>query len=62
MHADINWGSSSQAHVYRKALSQTQELNRVSDHVKNYRYNTLTIHCMRTVTSYPLSAGDIVSC
>ena len=35
--ADINWGSSTQAHVYRNALQNTMKLVRVTEHVKNFR-------------------------
>ena len=35
--SDINWGSSTQAHVYRNALQNTQKLIRVTEHVKNFR-------------------------
>jgi len=40
---DINWGSSTQAHVYRNALIHTQKLVMVVEHVKNYRYFTTYI-------------------
>lgn len=36
-YLDINWGSSTQAHVYRNALQHTQKLILVLEHVKNYR-------------------------
>lgn len=35
--SDINWGSSTQAHVYRNALIHSQKLVTVVEHVKNYR-------------------------
>lgn len=34
---DINWGSSTQAHVYKNALNSTLKLVSVSEHIKNYR-------------------------
>lgn len=34
---DVNWGSSTQAQIYKNALSATQQLNSIEDHVKNYR-------------------------
>ena len=34
---DINWGSSTQAHVYKNALQSTLKLVSVMDHIKNYR-------------------------
>ncbi|KAK9507128.1 hypothetical protein O3M35_008934 [Rhynocoris fuscipes] len=33
---DVNWGSSTQAQVYKNALVAVQQLSRVEDHVKNY--------------------------
>ena len=35
--ADVNWGSSGQAHVYRKALKFSLKLLRTEDHIKNFR-------------------------
>ena len=35
--SDINWGSSTQAHVYRSALQHTLKLVSVMDHIKNFR-------------------------
>lgn len=35
--ADINWGSSTQAHVYRSALVHSMKLMTVNEHVKNFR-------------------------
>ncbi|KAK2151035.1 hypothetical protein LSH36_378g01015 [Paralvinella palmiformis] len=40
---DINWGSSTQAHVYRNALQHTLKLSHVLDHVKNYRPQLLVL-------------------
>ncbi|GBP30320.1 Bumetanide-sensitive sodium-(potassium)-chloride cotransporter [Eumeta japonica] len=34
---DVNWGSSTQAQTYKTALSGVYHLNRVTEHVKNYR-------------------------
>ncbi|KAG8318058.1 Solute carrier 12 [Homalodisca vitripennis] len=34
---DVNWGSSTQAQIYNNALASVHQLNRVEDHVKNYR-------------------------
>ncbi|CAH2048981.1 unnamed protein product, partial [Iphiclides podalirius] len=35
---DVNWGSTTQAQTYRSALSGVHQLNKVTEHVKNYRY------------------------
>jgi len=40
---DINWGSSTQAHVYRNALQSTMKLVRVTEHVKNFRYAKIAV-------------------
>ncbi|ESN92099.1 hypothetical protein HELRODRAFT_116093 [Helobdella robusta] len=40
---DINWGSSTQAHVYKDALQNTQKLVQVDEHVKNYRPQILAL-------------------
>lgn len=34
---DVNWGSSTQAHVYKNALNTTLKLVSVADHIKNFR-------------------------
>ncbi|XP_072153049.1 bumetanide-sensitive sodium-(potassium)-chloride cotransporter isoform X2 [Bemisia tabaci] len=43
---DANWGSSTQANVYKTALTSTLKLNYVSDHVKNYRPQILCLSGM----------------
>ncbi|KAL1139743.1 hypothetical protein AAG570_006721 [Ranatra chinensis] len=40
---DVNWGSSTQAQTYKNALMSVQQLNRVEDHVKNYRPQILVL-------------------
>ncbi|XP_014667356.1 PREDICTED: solute carrier family 12 member 2-like [Priapulus caudatus] len=40
---DVNWGSSTQANVYRSALIALLKLNNVEDHVKNYRPQCLVL-------------------
>jgi len=40
---EINWGSSTQAHVYTNALQQTQKLTLVLEHVKNFRPQMLVL-------------------
>ncbi|XP_063980196.1 bumetanide-sensitive sodium-(potassium)-chloride cotransporter [Diachasmimorpha longicaudata] len=34
---DVNWGSTTQAQTYNSALTAVQQLDRVEEHVKNYR-------------------------
>ena len=41
-YADVNWGSSTQAHVYKNALQHSLKLTSVVDHVKNFRLLTTT--------------------
>ena len=41
--ADVNWGSSTQAHTYKTALTSIQQLVHVEDHVKNYRPQMLVL-------------------
>ena len=36
--SDVNWGSSSQAHVYKGALQTALKLVSVEDHIKNFRW------------------------
>jgi len=43
---DINWGSSTQAQYYNSALKSVQDLNRVEEHVKNYRPQILVLSGM----------------
>ncbi|KAJ9588117.1 hypothetical protein L9F63_018508, partial [Diploptera punctata] len=40
---DVNWGSSTQAHSYSSALKAMVELNRVEEHVKNFRPQILAL-------------------
>ncbi|ELU01077.1 hypothetical protein CAPTEDRAFT_156991 [Capitella teleta] len=40
---DINWGSSTQAHVYRNALQHTLKLVSVLEHVKNFRPQVMVL-------------------
>ncbi|CAH0399333.1 unnamed protein product [Chilo suppressalis] len=40
---DVNWGSTTQAQTYKTALSAVHQLNRVSEHVKNYRPQILVL-------------------
>ncbi|XP_066994465.2 bumetanide-sensitive sodium-(potassium)-chloride cotransporter isoform X2 [Anabrus simplex] len=40
---EVNWGSSTQAHIYNSALKSTHELNRMEEHVKNYRPQILVL-------------------
>ena len=44
--ADVNWGSSTQAQIYKNALLSIQQLNNVEDHVKNYRPQILVLSGM----------------
>lgn len=36
MFIDVNWGSSTQAQIYKTALSSAHNLARTGEHVKNY--------------------------
>ncbi|KAJ4451627.1 hypothetical protein ANN_03096, partial [Periplaneta americana] len=40
---EVNWGSSAQAHSYSSALKAMLELNRVEEHVKNFRPQVLVL-------------------
>ncbi|XP_053611514.1 bumetanide-sensitive sodium-(potassium)-chloride cotransporter isoform X2 [Plodia interpunctella] len=40
---DVNWGSTTQAQSYKTALSGVHHLNRVTEHVKNYRPQILVL-------------------
>jgi len=40
---DINWGSSTQAHVYKNALQNTHKLLNINEHVKNFRPQVLVL-------------------
>jgi solute carrier family 12 sodium/potassium/chloride transporter 2 len=43
---EVNWGSSTQAQMYKNALLSVQQLNNVEDHVKNYRPQILVLSGM----------------
>ncbi len=40
---NINWGSSTQAHIFRKSLEYSMKLNITDEHVKNFRPNFLVL-------------------
>ncbi|XP_074110335.1 sodium chloride cotransporter 69 [Cotesia typhae] len=40
---DVNWGSTTQAQTYNNALNAVQQLDRVEEHVKNYRPQILVL-------------------
>ncbi|KAK9884761.1 hypothetical protein WA026_007609 [Henosepilachna vigintioctopunctata] len=40
---DVNWGSTTQAQMYKTALQSVQQLNTVEEHVKNYRPQILAL-------------------
>ncbi|XP_065313882.1 solute carrier family 12 member 1-like isoform X2 [Gordionus sp. m RMFG-2023] len=40
---DVNWGSSTQAHVYKNALTFLYKLNQTEEHVKNFRPQILAL-------------------
>lgn len=44
--ADVNWGSTTQAQMYKTALQAVQQLNSVEEHVKNYRPQILVLSGM----------------
>ncbi|XP_030752173.1 bumetanide-sensitive sodium-(potassium)-chloride cotransporter [Sitophilus oryzae] len=43
---NVNWGSTTQAQIYKNALQATQQLNTVEEHVKNYRPQILVLSGM----------------
>lgn len=43
MCAVVNWGSSTQAQIYRQALSGVQQLVHTQEHVKNYQPQILIL-------------------
>lgn len=40
---DVNWGSTTQAHTYKSALTSAYRLQQIDDHVKNYRPQVLVL-------------------
>lgn len=43
---EVNWGSTTQAQMYKNALQAVQQLNAVEEHVKNYRPQILVLSGM----------------
>lgn len=43
---DVNWGSTTQAQIYKNALQAVYQLNSVEDHVKNYRPQIMVLSGM----------------
>ncbi|KAH0951482.1 hypothetical protein HN011_002827 [Eciton burchellii] len=48
---DVNWGSTTQAQTYNNALTAVQQLDRVEEHVKNYRPQLLVLTGVPNVRS-----------
>ncbi|XP_076393216.1 sodium chloride cotransporter 69 [Megachile rotundata] len=48
---DVNWGSTTQAQTYNNALTAVQQLDRVEEHVKNYRPQLLVLTGMPSTRS-----------
>lgn len=40
---DVNWGSTTQAQIYKSALTSALRLQQIDDHVKNYRPQILVL-------------------
>ncbi len=40
---NINWGSSTQAHIFRRSLESSLKLMNIEEHVKNFRPNFLVL-------------------
>ncbi|KAL4227820.1 hypothetical protein ACF0H5_013257 [Mactra antiquata] len=51
---DVNWGSSTQAHVYRSALTTVLKLAQTEDHIKNFRPQVLVL------TGFPCNRPELV--
>lgn len=43
---EVNWGSTTQAQIYKNALQAVHQLNSVEEHVKNYRPQILVLSGM----------------
>uniref|UniRef100_A0A0C9QA88 NKCL_1 protein n=1 Tax=Fopius arisanus TaxID=64838 RepID=A0A0C9QA88_9HYME len=48
---DVNWGSTTQAQTYNSALNAVQQLDRVEEHVKNYRPQLMVLSGAPSVRS-----------
>lgn len=46
MFLAVNWGSTTQAQIYKNALQAVHQLNAVEEHVKNYRPQILVLSGM----------------
>jgi hypothetical protein len=44
----VNWGSSTQAHIYRRSLEYSLKLMTIEEHVKNFRPNCLVLTGLAT--------------
>ncbi|XP_033750069.1 solute carrier family 12 member 3-like [Pecten maximus] len=51
---DVNWGSSTQAHVYREALKSSMKLIKIDEHVKNFRPQVLVL------SGYPRNRPQLI--
>ena len=56
-HIDINWGSSTQAFLYSYSMRNLLKLEKLEDHVKNFRYCYVTLVqylCNISMLKHPL--------
>ncbi|XP_055901935.1 bumetanide-sensitive sodium-(potassium)-chloride cotransporter isoform X1 [Eupeodes corollae] len=58
---DVNWGDSTQAQTYKTALSATQKLNTISDHVKNYHPQVLVLAGNPKVRPPLIDLGSLIT-
>lgn len=59
--ADVNWGSSTQAQMYNNALATVHQLDRVQDHVKNYRPQILVFSGLPSTRPPLVDFGHLIT-
>lgn len=57
----MNWGSTTQAQIYKNALQAVHQLNSVEDHVKNYRPQILILSGMPSARPSLMEIGYLLT-
>lgn len=58
---EVNWGSTTQAQIYKNALQAVYQLNSVEEHVKNYRPQVLVLSGMPSARPALIDFSNILT-
>lgn len=58
---DVNWGSTTQAQIYKNALQAVHKMNTVEEHVKNFRPQILVLCGMPSARPALVDFGHLIT-